>query len=455
MALVELYRETGKRDYLELAEQFIDVRGHKTLDTTNFGDSPYYQDATPVREETTVVGHAVRAVYLLAGVVDLYIETGEEALLTAALTQWESMTATKTYITGALGSRFVGEAFGDSYELPPDLAYGETCATIGNIMVSWRLLLATGESRFADAIERALYNLFAASTAVDRRGFFYNNPAQRRTALPAAPTDTRPNRADAPGTRPAWFECACCPSNVMRTIASLAAYVATRTGEAIQIHQYMPTTIQAAVSGGATRLDVVTDYPIDGTVTVTVAAAPGTDWAMEFRIPDWAEDASLLVNGVLSTFTVNELGYASVNRAWMPGDVVILRLPVKPRLTVAHPSVDAVRGTVAIERGPVVYAFEGIDQADGVDLNHVELLRDGELVEEVREDFLGQRAVVLTVPGRARDDAGWRGAGWKRREDVPPSCGQELRLVAIPYALWANRGPSAMRIFVPVEGTLA
>jgi DUF1680 family protein len=455
MALVELYRETGNRDYLELAEQLIDVRGYKTLDTTNFGDSPYYQDATPVREETTVVGHAVRAIYLLAGVVDLYIETGEDALLTAALAQWESMTATKTYLTGAVGSRFIGEAFGDSYELPPDLAYGETCATIGNIMVSWRLLLATGESRFADAIERALYNLFAASTAADRKGFFYNNPAQRRTALPAAPSDTRPDRADAPGTRPAWFECACCPPNIMRTIASLAAYVASTAGDAVQVHQFVPAAIRAQVPDGEVRLDMITEYPIDGTVTVTVVDAPGTEWTLEFRIPDWADDATLAVNGVPTTVAVNDRGYAALKRTWVPADTVTLRLPMRPRWTVAHPAVDAVRGALAVERGPIVYAFESVDQPDGVDLNHVELVRGGELVEELREDFLGQRAVVLTTRGRAREDNEWKDTGWKRLEDVPPTDGREVELVAIPYALWANRGPSVMRIFVPLEGTVA
>uniref|UniRef100_UPI0035BC6331 glycoside hydrolase family 127 protein n=1 Tax=Agreia sp. TaxID=1872416 RepID=UPI0035BC6331 len=249
MALVELYRETGEKQYLELAQQFIDVRGHFVLDPNGHFDNAYYQDATPVRDETTVVGHAVRAIYLLAGVVDLYIETGEQALLDAALVQWNSMNSAKTYLTGAVGSRFAGEAFGDDYELPPDLAYGETCATIGNIMLSWRLLLATGESRFADTIERALYNLFSASTNTSRTGFFYNNPAQRRAEYPAAPLDERPTRADAPGTRPTWFECACCPPNIMRTIATLSAYIATENATGVQVHQFIPSQLSFVVDG--------------------------------------------------------------------------------------------------------------------------------------------------------------------------------------------------------------
>jgi DUF1680 family protein len=195
MALVELYRETGEPSYLDLALQLVDVRGHRVLESRGHFDSRYYQDATPVRDETTVVGHAVRALYLLSGVVDLYLETGDRALLSSALRQWESVTATKTYLNGAVGSRFDGESFGDEYELPPDLVHRETCATVAGLMLSWRLLLATGESRFADAMERALYNLFAASTSVERNAFFYNNPAQRRVARPAVPIDTRPQRA--------------------------------------------------------------------------------------------------------------------------------------------------------------------------------------------------------------------------------------------------------------------
>jgi DUF1680 family protein len=364
--------------------------------------------------------------------------------------EWNSMTSTKTYLTGAIGSRFIGEAFGDSYELPPDLAYGETCATIGNIMLSWRLLLATGESRFADAIERALYNLFAASTAIDRKGFFYNNPAQRRTALAPAPTDTRPSRADAPGTRPAWFECACCPPNVMRMVASLASYLSTSTDGAIQLHQYMPSTIDTEVEGIRVRLAVATEYPVRGTVSVTIVEASGTKWGLDFRIPDWADGASLSVNGTPATLAVSALGYARLVRAWSPGDVVTLELPIEPRLTVVHPSVDAVRGAVAIERGPVVYAFESVDQAPGVDLNHVEILRDADITADPRQDLLGQPSVVLRVRGRARRDEAWAGTGWKRLSDAPVSDGEDVDLVAIPYALWANRGPSVMRIFVPL-----
>jgi len=364
MALVELYRVTGHAPYLDLARQLIDVRGHRVLAAEGHFDSAYYLDATPVREQSTVVGHAVRALYLLSGVIDVYLETGEQALLDAAVRQWSSMVASKLYLTGAVGSRFEGESFGDEYELPPDLAYGETCATIALIQASWRLLLATGESRFADVIERALHNLFAASTSVERNAFFYNNPAQRRSARPAAPLDTRPSRAEAPGTRPQWFPCACCPPNIMRTIAALAGHVATRTDDGLQIHLYLPATIDTPVAS----LTMQTQYPLDGAVTVTVTATREEPWTLALRVPDWCRGASATVNG--ESVPVGSEGYVRINRTWQTGDVVAFTMPMPARFTVAHPSVDAVRGEVAIERGPVVYCLESPDSPDGVDLNH-------------------------------------------------------------------------------------
>jgi uncharacterized protein len=451
MALVELYRETHNPSYLRLAKQLIDLRGHKNLRLDGFAESAYYQDATPVREQPTVVGHAVRAIYLLAGVVDLYIETGEQALLDAALAQWESMLRTKTYLTGAVGSRFSGEAFGEPYELPQDLAYGETCATIGNIMLGWRLLLATGESRFADVIERSLFNLFSASTAVHRDAFFYNNPAHRRSALPAAQANFRSNRADAPGTRPSWFECACCPPNIMRTIASLAVYLATHTVDSVQLHQFMPSELSFPLSGGAVQLDVDTEYPVTGKVLITILETPLSEWALEIRIPEWSERPRILINNEPLDVQTTPRGYAQITRSWTVGDTVTAEFPIVPRLTVAHPAVDAVRGAVAIERGPQVYALESSDQEPFVDVNSVEIFTDTEFVERIEPDFLGQPTVIVTARGFARDDTAWSDSGWMSVADVPDATGRAVDLHAIPYALWANRGPSTMRIFVPTH----
>lgn len=451
MALVELYRETGKADYLTLAQQFIDDRGHGHLKPDQF-DSAYFQDAVPVREQDEVTGHAVRAVYLLAGMADLALETGEKAMLDATIRQWETMTARKTYVTGALGSRFDGEAFGDDYELPPDLAYGETCATIGNIMLSWRLLLATGESRFADAIERGLHNLFAASTSVERTAFFYNNPAQRRTALPASPTDIRPDRAAAPGTRPVWFECACCPPNIVRTIASLAAYVSTTSEGGVQLHQYMPTRVDTRPGGGGVVLDVETEYPLDGIIRIRVVETPAEEWTLSLRVPGWAavESVGLTVGGEDVAVEPTAAGYVDIRNAWTSGDVVELSLPMEPRLVVAHPSVDALRGTVAVERGPVVYALESPDQDEGVDLNAVSLVVDRPLDVEVR-DVLGRRVATIGAAGAVADTSSWPAGGYAALGSDDRLATRSVALRFIPYALWANRGPSVMRIHVPVS----
>jgi DUF1680 family protein len=314
-------------------------------------------------------------------------------------------------------------------------------------MLSWRLLLATGESRFADAIERAMFNLVAGSTSVERNAFFYNNPAHRRVARPAASSNARSDRAEAPGTRPPWFPCSCCPPNIVRTIASLGGYLATYADGGVQIHQYAPATIAA---GNGIRLVTETDYPLDGTVDVTVTETNGEPWTLSLRVPAWCRGATVSVNGTTEPAVADERGYVSVTREWRAGDAVSLVLPMPVRLTVPHPAADAVRGTVAIERGPIVYCLESPDQPDGVDLNRIELLVNEPLAEDHRE-LLGGQVPVVHVEAFARDDTAWAESGWATLGEEPAPAGRRVRLTAIPYHLWANRGPSVMRIFVPAR----
>jgi uncharacterized protein len=447
IALVELYRETGDGSYLQLAQQFVDLRGQGTIRSEGHFDSTYYQDAVPVREQTTVVGHAVRALFLLVAMADLYIETGEEALLSSVIAQWESMTASKTYLNGALGSRIADESFGDAFELPADLAYGETCATVANVMLSMRLLLITGQSRYADAIERGLYNLIAASTGLDRASFFYSNPAQRRTIHAAASAGTASARAEAPGTRPEWFACSCCPSNVMRVIASLASYVASTDASGIQLHQFLPARMAFEVAGADVRLTTQTRYPFDGAVEVLVEDSPGSEWTLSIRIPDWSRVRKFVIKGDVVEINPDSQGYVRITANWEPGDSVRFDLGVSPRLTAMHPSIDAMRGTLAIERGPLVYALESKDQLDGVDLDRVEISPDT-VMREVSAQIAGQRFVSVVLRGRLRDDSGWANSGWG--DPVGVSDARTVELTAIPYYLWANRGPSTMRIHIPV-----
>lgn len=269
LALVELYRETGERRYLDLAMYFIDQRGHQTFGKNGWASAGYFQDRVPVREATQVEGHAVRQLYLAAGVTDAYLETGEAALLEAMNRLWADLTDHKTHLTGGFGARHEGEAFGDAYELPADRCYCETCASIAAMMWNWRMLLATGEARYADLLERSLYNGFLSGVSLDGQRYFYVNPLQSRGGI----------------ERPEWYGCACCPPNVMRQIALVSHYVATTSDAGVQLHQYMPARFETA-AGVVLSLD--TAYPWDGTVKITVEATPAEPWTLSLRIPAWA-----------------------------------------------------------------------------------------------------------------------------------------------------------------------
>jgi DUF1680 family protein len=431
-ALVELYRLTGHHPYLELATLFVARRGRGLLGPGRFG-SRYWQDHRPVRESTEVTGHAVRQVYLMAGAVDVAVETRDVELLAVAERLWESAVASKTYITGGQGARHKDEGFGDPYELPPDRAYAETCAAIGAFQWAWRLLLATGKARYADEMERLLYNGIAASTAVDGKAFFYSNPLQLRTGHDGS-------HEDAPSQRLTWYSCACCPPNLARLMASLHAYAATGDKDGLQFQLYAPGTVTAA---GHT-LEVETRYPWDEQITVTVRSAGPGPWTLALRVPAWCADARLTVNGALLRSGAQE-GYLRVTRTWRPGDVVELTLAMPPRLISAHPRVDAVRGSVALARGPVVYCLEHADTPAGVLFEDLEI-DPGVPVTTGRSDFA---PVTLRVPVRVRaDDA----------EDLYrpyPAVGAASRaepviVTAIPYFLWANRAPGPMRVWIPV-----
>lgn len=443
MALVELYRETGTQSYLDLARFLVDVRGRGVLGGDRFG-SAYFQDDQPVRTTTHVRGHAVRQVFLSAGVTDLYLETGEDDLLRASVAQWEDMVAGKTYLTGGIGARWEGEAFGNAFELPPDLAYAETCAAQGSILWSWRLLLATGEARYADLIERTLYNAFAPGLSLDGKRFFYVNALQNRPGT-AGDSSRSPQHG-----RQAWYGTACCPPNVMRTLASVHHYVATRDEDGIQLQQYVAGSITGSVSAGEVRLRTSTDLPWDGLVTIEVERAPDEGWTLSLRIPSWAVGASASVNGTVVSPAPEPGTYLRLHHPWSAGDQVQLVLPCIPRITVPDPRIDAVRGSVAIERGPLVFAFEQTDQPDGADLDLLEILPQAALHDRWESELLGG---VVTVTARARPlppisaiGALPYGQSAPRADDLAPS---DIDIVAVPYFRWANRELGPMRVFLP------
>jgi DUF1680 family protein len=422
-ALVELYRQTGTVAYLDLARQFVEQRGHGLVGDSGLGRR-YLQDHLEVRQRTTEVGHAVRALYLEAGVTDVATETGDAELLDGSAARWRDMVATKTYLTGGNGSRHNDEAFGDQFELPPDRAYNETCAAIASFQWSWRLLLATGEARYADHMERILYNGFAAAVSTDGMLFFYINPLQRRGDH---------YEKDDPGRRREWFKCACCPPNIMRLLASLQHYLATTAGTTLYVHQYAT----ARLSGAGLTVAAVTDYPWDGQVTFRVVSAPPSEEReLALRVPAWGGAAAVTVNDSAERRGRPPDGYLRIRRAWRAGDEVGLRLDLTPRLTRPDSRVDAVRGCVAVERGPLVYCFEQADQAARLDELAV-----------VPNTVLANTALTertATMPGI--------GATVQVLVPAQPAAPgpRQVTAIAIPYFQWDNRGPGAMRVWIPV-----
>ncbi|WP_288871030.1 glycoside hydrolase family 127 protein [uncultured Microbacterium sp.] len=414
--LLELGRALGEQRYVDQAALFVERHGRGSLGEIEWGRA-YFQDDVPVRDAEALRGHAVRANYLSAAATDVSIEFDDSALLEALRRQWDRTVERRTYVTGGQGSHHQDEAFGEDWELPPDRAYSETCAGIGSIMFSWRLLLATGEGRYADLIERTLFNVVATSPGDDGRSFFYANTLHQRTpGTPADPDATSPRASSS--LRAPWFEVSCCPPNVARTFASLAAYVATADDEGVQLHQYAPSSVRTRLADGTVvALDVSTGYPADGRVRITVQE--DARFTLTLRVPGWAEGALVRVlSGDGESSEPARPGAVSVRRSYRAGDIVELELPIVPRVTSPHPMVDAVRGSVAIERGPEVLALESIDL--GADVG--EAVAAGDPIDR-------DGAVVLPVRSR--------------------STGEVVEAPLVAYHDWARRGPSTMRVWIP------
>ncbi|MEA3344844.1 MAG: glycoside hydrolase family 127 protein, partial [Chloroflexota bacterium] len=357
---------------------------------------------------------------------------GEQALFEALTQLWHDMTTRKMHITGGFGARFVGESFGEAYELPSDRCYCETCASIASMMWNWRMLLATGEPRYADVLERSLYNGFLSGVSLDGRRYFYINPLQSRGGI---------ERAE-------WYSCACCPPNVMRQIAAVGHYMATANETGVQIHQYASARIEAELKTGQhVVLRVETDYPWDGRVKVTVEETNGAAWQLMLRVPGWCEGASLQVNDRAVEQPSPGGIYAAVERDWQAGDVIELDLPIVPRLTAPNPRIDAIRGSLAIERGPLVYCLEQIDQEPDLDLLDVRIASEASLQAARHKDLLGG-VVTIEAQGAGVDIGAWQDELYRSApvKDLPQ---REVTLTAVPYYAWANRGPGTMRVWIP------
>jgi len=439
-ALVELYRETGERRYLALAGFLLDGRGHGWLGPSRrYGSSAYFQDRVPVREASEVEGHAVRALYLTAGVADVYLETGERALLDALERQWHDMVARKLYLTGGVGSRHLAEAFGKPYELPNELAYCETCAAIASILWCWRMLLMTGEARFADLAERTLYNAVLSGVSLDGQFYFYVNPLA---------DDGEPEHLHRGGpSRKPWHDVACCPPNVMRLVASLGHYLATRDDHGLQLHQYGAARIAVDLpTAGPVAVRVESAYPWDGRVRIAVEEDGSGPWTLSLRLPAWSEETGVAVNGEPSDAAPDGRGYLRLERVWTEGDVVDVAFSMRPRLIEAHPRIESTRGCLAIERGPLVYCLEQQDQQ--APLSDLEIDPAVPLTAAWEPDLLDGVAVVRGS-GFTVDRAAWAGRLYRPYQPGETAPKRRVDLTAIPAYAWANRGPNAMRVWIP------
>lgn len=424
MALIELYRETREPRYLKLAQFFLDQRGQNVTKMSP-GAMRHHQFHVPLRSLREATGHAVRAVYYAASATDLVAETGERAIRDVVYAQLESMAHRRSYISGGIGSRWGGEAFGDDYELP-DRAYAETCAAIGSIMWSWRLLLLDGDASHADRIEWTLYNAVLPGIGADGKHYFYQNPL----------IDDGTHR------RCEWFGCACCPPNVARLLAQLPGYFfSTGRDREIFVHQYVSGSARIALGEETVELAVRSGFPRNGEVEMTVGTAG--DFALMLRIPRWCrEPARVLVNGEAVSSIAAPGSYLAIRRTWASGGVVRMSFPMTVERVVAHPRITNDAGKVALTRGPLLYAIEAADHP-GVDVREI-VLPDDAPVECVQSSEMLGNLWVLSAPAihvRPRSEALY--------EDL--SCREQhtpVRLTAIPYFAWANRAPGAMQVWI-------
>lgn len=422
MALVELYRETGEQRYLNLAQFFVDVRGHKRI-----GGSPYHQDHKPFRELDEVTGHAVRALYLNAGAADLYAEIGDDTLMRALQRMWRNLTERRIYVTGGCGARYEGEAFGRDYELPNERAYAETCAAIANILWQWRMFLLTGEAQFIDVLERSLFNGALSGIGLDGKSYFYVNPLANRGQHRRQP----------------WFECACCPPNIARLLPMVQSFLYAINDDGIFVNLYAESTATLNFKGIPITLIQRTDYPWDGTVELQIQPEQPVNFALRLRIPQWCPKATVKVNG--QTFDAKPGAFATIQREWKRTDTVQLSLEMPTEFVVCHPFVEPNGGRVAIQRGPIVYCLEQVDNPEA-DVWCIAVRTDRPLTA-IPKSIANLPVIAVQGEGIAVELRRWENALYQPLRSISPHI-RPIRFTAIPYFAWANRDAGPMTVWL-------
>lgn len=458
MGLVELYRTTGDKKYLELADVFVTMRGSVPMEL--HPSVPYWftgdqcQMKTPLREETQAVGHAVTGMYLYSGAADVYAETGEKALLEALERIWSSAVERKMYLTGAFGQvhhgayddqNMIHEGFVDDYLMPNSTAYNETCANISNAMFNWRMLAIKGDAKYADIMELVLHNSALVGISADGKHYFYANPlrmnhGQREYSDHCDCTES----AD----REPYIECFCCPPNLVRTIAKVAGWAYSLTEKGIAVNLYGANTLDTTLlNGSPLKLHQKTNYPWEGRVEITMQSCPDEAFEVLLRIPGWAETCSLQINGEDVNEELTPGSFALLERVWKSGDVVTLDLPMTPTFVEGHPRIEEVRNQVAIKRGPLVYCIESPDLPE--DTSILDVYIDGSTTLEARfdADFLGG-VTVIDADVFLRPDTE---KTMYRRVKRPQW--KNYKATFVPYYAWSNRGTSEMTVFTPVVWT--
>ncbi len=448
LALVKLYHATGEERYLRLAQYFVDERGRQPsyfdLEAERRGGPGYFeshlaagdlrrsraynQSHEPVREQDEVVGHAVRAMYLYCAMADLAGETGDDTLLIACKRLWDHLCATRLYITGGIGSSKENEGFTADYDLPNATAYAETCAAIGLVFWAHRMSRLDLDARYIDVLERALYNGVISGVSRDGTRYFYDNPLA----------------SEGNAHRQEWFGVACCPPNLARLLASLGQYIYATNGADVAVHLYIQGNVRLTLRGQRVVLRQHTDYPWDGTVTLTVETDHPVTFGLRLRLPGWRRDGALRVNGAdfdLSNAAHVNRGYVRIEREWRNGDRVELAFPMPVERLYAHPDVADDAGLVALQRGPLIYCLEEADNP--VPLHRVALPPHTPLVARREDASLGD-IVVIGAQACASDEEGWDGVLYRT---TPPSP-KPFDMTAIPYYAWDNRNGGRMRVWL-------
>lgn len=440
LALVKMYHTAGNENYLKLSKYFIDERGQAPIyydqEAIDRGEDPkdfwaktyeYCQCHVPVREQTEVVGHAVRALYMYSAMADLAGEFGDDTLLKACEKLWDNVCLKRMYITGGVGPDRSNEGFTFDYDLPNETAYAETCAAIALVFWNHRLLQLDCEGKYADVMEQTLYNGVLSGVSLDGKKFFYENPLASLGKH----------------ERQGWFGCACCPPNISRLLASLGGYVYSGTETEAIIHLYIQGDGKLNVGGNTVSVKQTTNYPWEGSVKIDVSPEKAAKFTLKLRIPGWCKGAAVKVNRQSFDLAANlEKGYVKIEREWKSGDSVELDLPMPVERVNAHPAIRQDLGRVALQRGPMVYCIEEVDNE--APILQAALPKDAKLTATFQKDLL-EGVVVITGEAVAPDDSDWDGAIYRAK----PSKMKNYKLTAIPYFAWNNRTLGKMNVWLP------